>query len=291
MSSFEIVLPGATGILTWFACGLLASAASLRAAPFHFSTGNPTGEMAMATGTVKGADEIEAADDFVLTQTTQLTSASFYGLLPSAGDLVNLSSVAVEIYRIFPLDSDTGRVPSVPTRVNSPADGAFGSGAGTFAATLLASAFTSANSVVNGINPAPNQTTGGEGPVTGAEVRIDFTFTTPLALDAGQYFFVPLVDLGSASGGHFLWLNGTRPITGADTTPFLPDLQAWIRDESLAPDWLRVGGDIVGGGKSYNGAFELNGITGSATVPDQGGSSLALLVIGLGSVTLVRRRF
>ena len=32
--------------------------------------------------------------------------------------------------------------------------------------------FTTANSVLNGIHPKPNQTTRGEGPVTGEEVRL-----------------------------------------------------------------------------------------------------------------------
>jgi len=37
--------------------------------------------------------------------------------------------------------------------------------------------FTAANSVVNGIHPIPNQTTGGEGPVTGEEVQFTILFT------------------------------------------------------------------------------------------------------------------
>src|SRR5207249_3834587 len=68
--------------------------------------------------------------------------------------------------------------------------------------------FTVANSVVNGINPIPNQTTGGEGPVTGEEVRIDVTLTTPFSLPADHYFFVPQVQLSS---GTFLWLSAAGP--------------------------------------------------------------------------------
>jgi hypothetical protein len=42
--------------------------------------------------------------------------------------------------------------------------------------------------------------------------------------------------------------------------PFAPDLQAWVRNANLDPDWLRVGTDIVGGATppTFNLAFTLN---------------------------------
>ena len=43
-----------------------------------------------------------------------------------------------------------------------------------------------------------------------------------------------------------------------------PDRQAWIRNSSLAPGWLRIGPDIIGG--TFNMAFSLTG----ETVPDVG---------------------
>jgi hypothetical protein len=86
--------------------------------------------MAMATrpGTA-GKIEIESADDFVLPSSTLLSSATFTGVLTGATP-ANVSQVVVEIYRVFPLDSDIGRTsgsptfetPQVPTRVNSPSD-------------------------------------------------------------------------------------------------------------------------------------------------------------------------
>ena len=91
-----------------------------------FSTGSPDGKIATATrpGT---ATEIELADDFFLTGPTTLTSATFTGLVPAGS---NPTDVVVEIYRVFPLDSDTTRTSGspvfsttqVPTRVNSPSD-------------------------------------------------------------------------------------------------------------------------------------------------------------------------
>jgi hypothetical protein len=116
---------------------------------------------------------------------------------------------------------------------------------------VLNSTFTAANSVLNGINPIPNQTTGGEGSVTGEEVQFDLTFLTPIDLSADHYFFVPQVDLGN---GDFFWLSAPFP-----NNQFTPDLQAWTRNSNLDPNWLRVGTDIVGGGK-FNASFSLTGI-------------------------------
>src|SRR6266487_611319 len=79
-----------------------------------------------------------------------------------------LPQVRVEIYRVFPKDSDANRTPNVPTRVNSPSDVEFvdrdsTSGNLTFSVRQLDSSFTAANSVDTGIHPLPNQKTGGEG--------------------------------------------------------------------------------------------------------------------------------
>jgi hypothetical protein len=47
-------------------------------------------------------------------------------------------------------------------------------------------------------------------------------------------------------------------------------LQAWIRNASLAPDWLRIGTDIIGG-STFNMTFSLAG----NTIPDAGTPGLA----------------
>jgi hypothetical protein len=129
----------------------------------------------------------------------------------------------------------------------------------TFQPTLVAPTFSAANSVVSKINPIPNQTTGGEGPVSGEEVTFNVNFTTPLDLPPDHYFFVPQVLLTS---GNFLWLSAPKPIV-APGTPFTPDLQAWIRNDALAPNWLRIGTDIVGGSPAptFNATFSLTGQT------------------------------
>ncbi len=276
---------------------MLALAPLARAQPLFISTGDPDGRLGMASRPASaGKIEIEAGDDFLLTQASRIEAASFIGLLPSGITPADIGLVRVEIYRIFPKDSDVGRTsgpptfstPFVPTRVNSPSDVEFegresGGGGLAFSTTLLDPSFTALNSVLNGINPVPGQTTGGEGPVTGQEVRFDVSFTSPFVLPADHYFFIPQVEI--AGTGDFFWLSAPRPIV-APGTPFAPDLQTWMRNENLAPDWLRVGTDIIGGSPAptFNGTFTLSG----SAVPEP--SQLALVATGLVVVALPRRR-
>lgn len=245
--------------------------------------------MATASRPASAGFEIESADDFVLTNSTSISSATFTGLVPAGS---SVSSVVVEIYRVFPNDSDPSRTggpplfptPQVPTRVNSPSDVALdsrdSSGSLTYSTSLLASSFTSLNSVLpGGIHPKPNMTTGGNGTVTGQEVEFTVDFTTPFSLPADHYFFVPQVQLDS---GDFLWLSSVRPIVPPGT-PFMPDLQSWTRDGFLDPDWLRIGTDIVGAG-TFNAAFTL---TGDVGIPEP--ASVILLGVALGGLAIARR--
>ena len=224
--------------------------------PFQFfNNGAPDGRMAVASRPANaglGQIEIEAADDFVLTNTMRISKARFTGLLPSS---VSIQTVEVEIYRVFPFDSANPPSGHVPTRANSPSDIDFdarssGSGTLTFATSVLAPTFFANNSVINGIHPIPTQTTGGEGPVSGEEVQFDVTLNPPIQLAPNHYFFIPKVGLSS---GNFLWLSAAGP-SGTD-------LQAWIRNANLDPDWLRIGTDIVGGmtPPKFNMSFALSG--------------------------------
>lgn len=233
------------------------------AADIIYNNLTPNNAMAMATRPDTAAGfEIESADDFLLGSETLITGASFIGLFVSpTGAPVSVSDLVIEIYRVFPNDSDTTRLPNVPTRANSPSDVAFASWDSaaselSFTTSTVAASFTALNSIQpGGIHLA----TGGNGSVTGQEVQIDVTFATPFDLPADHYFFVPQVAVSSA--GEFFWLSASRPISGPTTTPFSPDLQTWTRDEALDPDWLRVGTDIVGGtpAPTFNAAFSLTG--------------------------------
>jgi len=263
---------------------LLAFAASAEA--FNFSTNNPDGKIAMATNpSSAGVTERETGDDFILKSPTAIQQATFTGLI--TGNF-SIGDVVTEIYRVFPNDSTNPPSGNVPTRNNSPSDVAFKSrDLLSFSVTtqILANQFQAANSVLNGINPKPNFFTGGEGPVTGREVKFTINYTTPLDLPADHYFFVPQVEV---TGGQFYWLSAPRPIVSPGT-PFLPDLQTWIRNEALQPDWLRVGTDIVGGDApdlqpQFNAAFSLAGVE----VPESNSLWLIAAAAAIG-VFVVRR--
>lgn len=278
--------------------GMLAAPAS---GATIFANLTPNNMMAVASrpDTPSGF-EIEAADDFFLASPTVIDTASFVGLIvPGTSGTPAISDVVAEMYRVFPFDSNAARTPNVPTRTNSPSDVAFASRDGglgelSFSSSNLDPTLTVLNSVQpGGIHPSPGQTTNGDGLLTGEEVEINVTFTTPVNLPADHFFFVPQVSL--TNGGQFYWLSASRPITGAaGTTPFpfgVSDLQMWTRDAFLDPDWLRVGTDIVGGTTlpQFNGAFALQG---TAAVPEPATTSMLLIGMTLvGGLGVRRRRF
>ena len=264
---------------------------------FSFNTGAVTNLMASASRPDSaGKFEIESADDFVTTAPqTLITSATFTGLLTGGATTANIGSVTVQIYRVFPNDSNVARTsgpptfstPQVPTRVNSPSDvelvgRSTADGNLTFTTTNLATFTGAANSVQpNGIHPMPGQTTMGNGPVSGQEVQFNVNFTVPISLASDHYFFVPQVEV---NGGEFLWLSGTRPLPAGTFPPGVADLQSWTRDAMLDPDWLRIGTDIVGGATppTFNAAFSLNGVV-STPLP----GALPLFATGLGALGLL----
>jgi hypothetical protein len=278
------------------ALSILAASSAWADNPFVFNTGNVDGRMAVASRPgATGVSEIEAADDFTTSGLTTITGASFTGLLTAGAGLPSVSEIVIEIYRVFPNDSNTVRLPQVPTRVNSPSDVAFDSrdsavaGDLVFSTSVLSNTFTANNSVQpGGIHPTPGQTTGGNGAITGQEVAFNIVFSHALLLPSDHYFFVPQVTL--TNGAQFYWLSSARPIV-APGTPFPPgvtDLQSWTRDDGLDPDWLRVGTDIVGGATppTFNQAFSLSGTVAAVSEPE----SWALMLAGLAGVSALARR-
>jgi hypothetical protein len=110
-------------------------------------------------------------------------------------------------------------------------------------------------------------------------VSFNVIFSSPFVLPGDHYFFVPQVQL---SNGDFFWLSAPKPIVppGTSFPPGFNDLQTWIRNDNLAPDWLRVGTDIVGGNPApqFNAAFTLSG----QVVPEP----TSVLLLSLGGLSL-----
>jgi PEP-CTERM motif len=248
---------------------------------FFFSTGSPDGLIGTLSRPASGGViQTETADDFLLTQSTLLKSATFTGLIPAGTPLSSITQVEVEFYHVFPLDSANPPSGNVPVRTNSPGDVEIAaatrdSAAGnlSFSASVVNPSFAVANTVVTGINKVPDEFTDGEGPASGQEALISLTFDTPVSLGADRYFFRPEVLLDS---GNFLWLSAPKPIVA-------PDLQTWTRNDNLAPDWLRVGPDITHQGP-FNAAFSLSG----NTVPEP--STWTMFAAALGVLAIFRKK-
>jgi hypothetical protein len=258
-----------SAMITAAGMGLAISAS---AAPFFFTTGNPDRLLgALARSESPGKLETETADDFILAETTVINGATITGLINAP--VANITNVEVELYHVFPLDSINPPSGHVLSRVNSPSDVEINTAtrdgsAGTlgFVATPVATAVSVGNTVLNGINPSPSRTNG-EGPAIGDQVQITITFKQPIVLPPGHYFFRPDV---LVSDGDFLYMSAPRPITSPGA-PFVGDLQAWIRNSRLAPDWVRIGTDVIGATPpdippTFNMTFSLSG----DTVPDAG---------------------
>ena len=254
--------------------------ARLQPTAFAFHTGAPDGRIATISEPANAHNsqvEFETADDFVLPSATRIDNASFTGLLTGGATLNDVSNVFVTIYRVFPNDSDTTRTPNVPTRVNSPADNEIENRDSAardlfFAGQVLNASFEAQNSVSSSDRISVHS--GGNGPVTGEEVQFQLKFEVPLDLAAGRYFFVPKVGLSDQApgGADFLWLSAPRVVAPqAPNKPPVIDLQTWMRNgPGLAPDWLRIGADIVGG-TTFNGSFSIHGFvqpTGTSAGPE-----------------------
>jgi len=284
--------------------------------PFGFSTNNADGKLgALSQPASSGKLETETADDFILAEATSIGQATITGLIVPGAALANIQNVEVELYHVFPTDSDQSRTPAVPSRGNSPADVEIDTatrdgsqGTLRFTPKLLQSGFTVANTVVNDLIVAPSDHVAhGEGPVTGDLVQITVTFDPPILLPAGHYFFRPEVQV---TGSDFLYVSAPKPIVPPGT-PLSLDLQAWIRNSALNPDWLRIGTDIVGplpappAPPTFNMTFSLAGETipdagtpGQADCRDQtvsalaeqfGGVHVALSTLGFSSVAALQR--
>ena len=262
--------------------------------PFFFSTGTADGRVgALSQPAAAEHLETETADDFILGETTAIAEATIVGLVPAGTPLANIRDVEVEVYHVFPTDSGTPQPGHVPSRFNSPSDveidtatRAVSLGTLDASARPVAENFSVLNTVVDGVLPAPGNLTHGDGAASGDVVEISLTFNPPIVLPADHYFFRPEVHV---AGGDFLYLSAPRPIV-APGTPFLGDLQAWIRNSSLAPDWLRIGNDIIADTplRTFSMTFTLTGETvpgaGTPGRPNCHGKTISALAHQFGGV-------
>src|ERR1041385_4275148 len=102
------------------ALALLLIVLQASAASFSFSTGDPDGKIAtLSRPASPGKIQTETADDFIIvSNTTLISQANFTGLMPLGAPLSSALNVEIEIYHVFPNDSDTNRTLHVPTRAN-----------------------------------------------------------------------------------------------------------------------------------------------------------------------------
>src|SRR5258708_5390364 len=105
-------------LLSWFSTGSLT-------AGILFSTGNPDGKIATLSRPAGTGLETETADDFILGQPALVTNATFVGLLTGGASLSSVTSVEIELYHVFPVDSTNPPDGRVLTRTNSPSDNQF----------------------------------------------------------------------------------------------------------------------------------------------------------------------
>jgi len=73
-------------------------------ATFSFTTGGPDSRLgALSRRASPGKLETEAADDFILQQTTVINRATITGLVPLGTLAEGIKEVEIEVYHVFPL--------------------------------------------------------------------------------------------------------------------------------------------------------------------------------------------
>ena len=198
-------------------------AAALLPAVYSFSTGDPDGLIATAARPESRPENSRSNRPMTSCSpnTTSITSATFTGLVPAGS---SATGVVVEIYRVFPTDSDVGAHQRAANVLDGP-----GAHAGQFALRYRARrarhrerpisrprsldpSFTANNSVTAGRYPSQTEPTPPAATVRSRARKCSSTvnFATPFVLPADHYFFVPQVELGRTAT--FFWLSAPKPV-------------------------------------------------------------------------------
>ena len=263
--------------------------------------GNDIAFLSQITGS--GNPKPEAADDFIVNDPTRVSRLSLLAVLvnPSSDPFRGVEELEVEVFNLYPLDSDLSRVPAT-NRDGGPADDDFieleDEPDGTelqYSVTVLDDAFSVDTTIgmVDGVPPIPG---GGlpieEAGITGELVQIDVTFPEPFDLAPGRYWLELTAEM--ENDGLFYWAQGTRPPI-SPTDPAIDD-QTWYRTKrganTLDVDWVRVanvlGDDIFGDPietPAFNAAFQIHG----ETIPESNAFSL-LSLLTIPVLGLLRRK-
>ena len=280
MSHARFVIP-----LSMLGCLPAMPAAALLPAVYSFSTGDPDGKIATASRPESTENSRSSPRMISCSPTTSITSATFTGLVPGGGERPPTSSSRSIAY--FPrlgcrphqrvaavLDVE------VPTRVNSPSDVAFLEADSATGGLVLdqgarGDLHRKQLGETGGIYPEPESDTGGNGAVTGEEVRFDRELHRRLAPPRQPLF---LRASGRAGQRQFLLAVGAEAdrLAGTPFPPGFTDLQSWTRDDSARSRLAahRHGHRGRRPAPTFNAAFSLAG----SAVPEP--STWAMMLLG-----------
>ena len=236
-------------VLATIAAGL-ALATPAFAGDFFFTTGNADGLLgALSRSDSPGKVETETADDFVLTQTTIISGATIVGLVNAA--VANITNVEVEVYNRFRWTRSVSSVGATCSRASTRRRTSKSMPPRAMEAwerSVLPQRQLSANfhrTEHRGKRHQPESEPAGPAArvaTSGAEVE-DHHHVHQADPSARRSLF--LSPGGVGGGWRFPVAVGAAGRSWRPARRSRSDLQAWIRNARLAPDWVRIGTDVI----------------------------------------------
>jgi hypothetical protein len=246
--------------------------------------------------------ETEAIDDFVINPaafpsgfTVNRVRAQALLTDPNA----QITNLTVELYRTFPVDSNTTRSPQF-TRTNGPSDNGqdfadFASKEGklSFTRSVQNPTFVLDRTIEPGADGKGVQVTDD---TSGQLVLLDMSLgsgitlapTNPFPSDNATHYWLELT--AEVSSGEFYWVQGTFPRSVPGGAPAAgEDRQTWFTTELISPDFRRVS-DIINQQDGttapvFNSSMEIIGRAGAVPEP-----SMLMLLASVGGLLVVATR-